>query len=166
MAFPPRQFAVDNKMDIDVDFMRVALVEAKSALMAGEVPVGALLVMEGEIVSRAHNRPIALADPSAHAEILAIREAAARRGNYRLTGATLYVTLEPCLMCTGAIIQARIDRLVFGALDPKGGAVLSLYQVGSERKLNHSFQVRGGVLEEESSGLLKAFFRERRDRSY
>ncbi|MDZ4164757.1 MAG: tRNA adenosine(34) deaminase TadA [Smithellaceae bacterium] len=152
-------------MDIDVEFMRVALAEAREALTAGEVPVGALLVMGGEVVSRAHNSPIALTDPSAHAEILAIREASARKGNYRLTGATLYVTLEPCLMCVGAIIHARIERLVFGASDPKGGAVVSLYQVGCDRRLNHIFQVRGGVLEADSAGLLKDFFRGKRDLS-
>ncbi|MDI6726005.1 MAG: tRNA adenosine(34) deaminase TadA [Smithellaceae bacterium] len=152
-------------MDIDVEFMRVALAEAKEALAMGEVPVGALLVMGGEIVSRAHNSPIALADPSAHAEVLAIREASARRRNYRLTGATLYVTLEPCLMCAGAIIHARIERLVFGARDPKGGAVVSLYQVGCDGRLNHRLQVREGVLEAESSGLLKDFFRGKRELS-
>lgn len=150
-------------MDIDVEFMRLALAEATEALAAGEVPVGALLVMEGEVVSRAHNSPIALADPSAHAEILAIRAGAARRGNYRLAGATLYVTLEPCLMCAGAIIHARIARLVFGARDPKGGAVASLYQVASDRRLNHGFQVTEGVMAEESAGLLKDFFRKKRD---
>lgn len=158
-----RHFTVDTKMDVDVEFMRVALAEAKKALAAGEVPVGALLVMGGEIVSRAHNSPIALADPSAHAEIIAIREASTRRGNYRLTGATLYATLEPCLMCAGAIIHARIGRLVFGARDPKGGAVVSLYQIGYDRRLNHGFQVREGVLETDCAELIRNFFRGKRE---
>ncbi len=130
---------------------------------AGEVPVGALVVIGGEAIARAGNGPIAGCDPSAHAEMLAIRRAAARIGNYRLTGATLYVTLEPCLMCAGAVLQARIPRLVFGAADPKAGAIVSLYKVAADSRLNHSFQVRGGVLAEESALLLKDFFQIKRN---
>ncbi len=134
------------------------------ALARGEVPVGAVVVWEGEVLAGAGNSPLGSSDPTAHAEILAIRAAAAKVGNYRLEGASLYVTLEPCLMCIGAILQARIRRLVFGAQDPKGGAVVSLYRIAEDRRLNHIVEVRGGVLEEECGELLRAFFREKRGR--
>ncbi len=134
------------------------------ALARGEVPVGAVVVWEGEVLAGAGNSPLGSSDPTAHAEILAIRAAAAKVGNYRLEGASLYVTLEPCLMCIGAILQARIRRLVFGAKDPKGGAVVSLYRIAEDRRLNHIVEVRGGVLEEECGELLRAFFREKRGR--
>ncbi len=141
--------------------MKMALDEAKSALESGEVPVGAVITMEGRVLAKAHNSPILMKDPTAHAEILAIREAADRTGNYRLTGTTIYVTVEPCVMCAGAIIHARVERLVFGATDPKGGA-LSLYDMFGDRKLNHFVDVTGGVLREECGEILSRFFREKR----
>ena len=128
----------------------------------GEVPVGAVIGREGVLLARAHNGPISLHDPSAHAEILAIRGAAQAAANYRLTGATLYVTLEPCLMCAGAILQARIARVVFGAPDPKGGAVISLYRVFEDGRFNHTVAVTGGVLGAACAEILSGFFREKR----
>jgi len=141
--------------------MKMALDEAKSALESGEVPVGALITMEDRVLAKAHNSPILMKDPTAHAEILAIRKAADKTGNYRLIGTTIYVTIEPCVMCAGAIIHARIARLVFGATDPKGGA-LSLYDMFSDRKLNHLVDVTGGILKEECGKILSRFFREKR----
>ncbi len=149
-------------MDKDEQFMRLALAEAEKAFSEGEVPVGAVIVRDGEVVASAHNGPIGLKDPSAHAEILALRSAAAREGNYRLTGTTLYVTIEPCLMCAGALIHARVSRLVFGAPDPKGGAVASLYRVLDDNRLNHRIGVIGGVLAEECSEIMSRFFRQKR----
>ena len=149
-------------MDRDEEFMRLALAEAEKALLAGEVPVGAVVVRGGEVIASAHNGPVGLKDPSAHAEILALRRAAAAEGNYRLAGATLYVTIEPCLMCAGALIHARVSRLVFGASDPKGGAVVSLYGVLQDARLNHRVDVTGGVLREACSEILSRFFREKR----
>ncbi len=149
-------------MDRDEEFMRLALAEAEKALLAGEVPVGAVIVRGGEVIASAHNGPVGLKDPSAHAEILALRRAAAAEGNYRLAGATLYVTIEPCLMCAGALIHARVSRLVFGASDPKGGAVVSLYGVLQDARLNHRVDVTGGVLREACSEILSRFFREKR----
>lgn len=143
-------------------FMRLALAEAEMAWRKGEVPVGAVVVLEGEVIASAGNSPISLADPTAHAEILAIRSAARRMGNYRLTDCDLYVTLEPCLMCAGALVHARIRRLVFGAADPKGGACGTLYDIPGDIRLNHRVEVVAGVLEEESSSMLRAFFRARR----
>ena len=144
--------------------MEFALEEAEVGACAGEVPVGAVLVrrVDGSILARAHNRREEDADPTAHAEMLAIREAAFRLGAWRLTGTVLAVTLEPCLMCAGAIILARIDRLVYGADDPKAGAVRSLYQAVTDPRLNHRVEVSSGVLAEESSALLKRFFQARR----
>ena len=144
-------------------FMRVALEEAALARKAGEVPVGAIAVVGGEIVGRGHNASLALHDPSAHAEVLAMREAAARSGNYRLVGMTLYCTVEPCLMCLGTAIHARVTRLVFGATDYKVGAVgrlETLRALGAE--FNHRVDTMGGILAEEASALLLEFFRERR----
>ena len=149
-------------MTSDIDWMRHALSLAAQAAAEGEVPVGAVLVRDDELIAEGWNRPIALHDPSAHAEMLAMREAAARIGNYRLTGTTLYVTLEPCVMCAGAIVHARVDRLVFGARDPKAGAVDSVYDVIARPRLNHVVQWQGGVLEEECGALLRDFFRARR----
>jgi tRNA(adenine34) deaminase len=149
-------------MDRDEEFMRLALAEAEKALLAGEVPVGAVVVRGGEVIASAHNGPVGLRDPSAHAEILALRRAAAAEGNYRLAGTTLYVTIEPCLMCAGALIHARVSRLVFGAPDPKGGAVVSLYGVLQDGRLNHRVEVTGGVLREACSEILSRFFREKR----
>ncbi len=143
--------------------MRRALHWARKGEEAGEVPVGAVLVAEdGEILAEGYNQPITLCDPTAHAEILVLREAAQRIGNYRLGGTTLYVTLEPCPMCAGALVYARVRRLVFGAYDPKAGACGSLYNIVNDERLNHRLEVRGGVLAEEAADLLKSFFRERR----
>jgi tRNA(adenine34) deaminase len=149
-------------MDRDEEFMRLALAEAEKALQAGEVPVGAVVVRGGEVIASAHNGPVGLKDPSAHAEILALRRAASAEGNYRLAGTTLYVTIEPCLMCAGALIHARVSRLVFGATDPKGGAVVSLYGVLQDGRFNHRVEATGGVLREACSEILSRFFREKR----
>ena len=149
-------------MDRDEKFMRLALAEAEKALQAGEVPVGAVIVRGGEVIASACNGPVGFKDPSAHAEILALRRAAAAEGNYRLAGTTLYATIEPCLMCAGALIHARVSRLVFGAPDPKGGAVVSLYGVLQDARLNHRVDVTGGVLREACSEILSRFFREKR----
>ena len=149
-------------MDRDEPFMRLALAEAEKALLAGEVPVGAVVVRGGEVIASAHNGPVGLKDPSAHAEILALRRAAEAVGNYRLAETTLYVTIEPCLMCSGALIHARVSRLVFGAQDPKGGAVVSLYAVLGDGRLNHRVEVTGGVLGEACGEILSRFFREKR----
>jgi len=149
-------------METDERWMRLALEEACLARDAGEVPVGAVIVRGEELLGQAHNSPVSLNDPSAHAEVLAIRRAAALLGNYRLTGATLYVTIEPCLMCAGAILQARIERVVFGAADPKGGAVVSLYRLFDDRRLNHSVEVTQGVLQEACAEILSGFFRAKR----
>lgn len=146
----------------DTTFMRHALLLAHRAQEQGEVPVGALVVQDGRILGEGWNQPIGLHDPSAHAEMLAMRAAAQALGNYRLTGCTLYVTLEPCVMCAGAIIHARIGRLVFGASDPKAGAVSSLYDVIAQPRLNHRLDFTGGVLEDECGKLLRDFFRARR----
>jgi len=142
--------------------MQVALQQARSAATAGEVPVGAVVVVDGEVVATGHNRSVSDSDPSGHAEIIALRDAGIVRKNYRLPGATLYVTLEPCAMCVGAIVQARISRLVFGAYDPKAGAVGSVIDLTESPAFNHRFEVSGGVLEEECAALLSDFFRSRR----
>ncbi len=146
----------------DIDFMRYALEEAEKAYREGEVPVGAVLVIGGEIVAKTHNRRESDLDPSAHAEVLALREGSRKIRNWRLSGATLYVTKEPCIMCAGTMVNARLCRLVYGCGDMKGGAVRSLYQLLSDRRLNHRVDISRGVLEEESALLLKRFFRERR----
>jgi tRNA(adenine34) deaminase len=143
-------------------FMNIALHEALYAYEEDEVPVGAVMTKGDTVVARAHNASIARNDPSAHAEMLVIREVSALFGNYRLGGTTLYVTLEPCVMCAGAIIQARIPNVVFGAFDPKGGAVRSCYRILDEGKLNHVVEVVGGVLHEECGEVLSRFFREKR----
>ena len=146
----------------DSDFMQLALDQARSAAEADEVPVGAILVKDGQILARGTNRTIRDCDPTAHAEIVALREAARAAANYRLMGTTLYVTIEPCAMCAGAIIQARIARVVYGADDPKGGAVRSCFEVLSHSKLNHQVEVTGGLLAEESAAVLQQFFSSRR----
>ena len=146
----------------DVDYMRHALALASQSQTAGEVPVGAVVVKDGEIVGRGFNAPISRHDPSAHAEMMALRDAAQRLGNYRLVGCELFVTLEPCLMCAGAIMHARIARLVYGASDPKTGACGSVLDVFGERRLNHHATVTGGVLAEECGALLSNFFALRR----
>ena len=142
--------------------MRIALQEAQAALMKDEVPVGAVVVLEGKILACAHNSPISLNDPSAHAEMLALRQAAETIGNYRLVGAELYVTLEPCVMCAGAILQARLARIIFGARDPKCGAVNSLYSILTDERLNHQVEVKEGILQEECGEIMSRFFRQKR----
>jgi len=145
----------------DVDFMRLALEEAERARAAEEVPVGAVVVLEGAVVGRGYNHPIEARDPTAHAEVVALRAAGLAVGNYRLTGAALYSTVEPCLMCVGAIVHARVRRIVYGVRDLKGGAVRSLLDV-STLALNHRFEVDEGVLADDCREILQAFFRERR----
>jgi len=142
--------------------MRLALQQARLGLQAGEVPVGAVVVLGGEVAGAGFNQPIGSQDPTAHAEVVAIRAAAAATGNYRLTGATLYVTVEPCLMCVGAMVHARIGTVVFGAAEPKSGAILSTVCAPELPGLNHRLHIVGGVLEEECRELIQAFFRERR----
>lgn len=145
------------------DFMRLALSEADLALAHGDVPVGAVVVSaEGTLLAREHNRREERADPTAHAELLAIREATRGRPGWRLEGATVYVTLEPCAMCAGALVNARIARLVFGASDPKAGAVVSLFQIGTDPRLNHRFEVEAGFMAEEGARRLSQFFAELR----
>ncbi|MFZ5613340.1 MAG: tRNA adenosine(34) deaminase TadA [Pseudomonadota bacterium] len=149
--------------DADRFWMGYALDLARYAARRGEVPVGAVVVgPEGRLLGKGWNQPITCNDPSAHAEIVALRAAAQRLDNYRLAGTTLYVTLEPCLMCAGAMIHARVQRLVFAATDPKTGAVQNLYQVLADARLNHQVAVTGGVLAEEAGAMLRAFFRSRR----
>ncbi|MCX7123981.1 MAG: tRNA adenosine(34) deaminase TadA [Gammaproteobacteria bacterium] len=145
--------------------MQQALIEAKAAYDCGEVPVGAVLVYEGEIIARGRNRMIELNDPSAHAEILTLREAGSALSNYRLLDTTLYVTLEPCLMCFGALVHARIGRLVFAATDPKTGVCGSACEARDFPFLNHQFEIESGIMAEESSQLLKQFFKEKRNES-
>jgi tRNA(adenine34) deaminase len=149
-------------MDRDLEFMRLALEEARAAAAAGEVPVGAVLVCEAKVVSRAGNRTIRDCDPTAHAEIVALREAAHVMSNYRLAATTLYVTIEPCSMCAGAIVQARVQRVVYGCDDPKGGAVRSCFEILSHPRLNHQVEVTGGVLADECAAVIQSFFAERR----
>jgi tRNA(adenine34) deaminase len=143
--------------------MRAALDEARKALAAGEVPVGAVVAVGGEVVSTGFNQPISSVDPTAHAEVVAMRHAARTLGNYRLTGATLYVTVEPCLMCVGAMVHARIATLVFGAAEPKSGAIVSAMAAHEAPGLNHRIEVVSGVLEEDCRQLIQQFFRERRE---
>ncbi|HHT9155846.1 MAG TPA: tRNA adenosine(34) deaminase TadA [Candidatus Tripitaka sp. YC43] len=142
-------------------YMRLALKEAEKALEEDEVPVGAVIVHEGHIIARAHNQRERLKDPTAHAEMIAITQAAAYLENWRLEGATLYVTKEPCIMCAGAMVQARLTSLVFGAFDEKGGACGSVVNLVEETRFNHQVKVTGGVLAEESAVLLREFFQER-----
>ena len=149
-------------MPSDETYMREALALAGRAAAAGEVPVGAVVVSNGEIVGRGWNAPISEHDPSAHAEIRALRDAAARLGNYRLPGCDLYVTLEPCIMCSGAILHARMRRLIYGAADPKTGACGSILDVFAEKRLNHHTEVAAGLLAQECAALLAAFFAARR----
>ncbi len=146
------------------DYMKLALTLAQEAALAGEVPVGAVVVKDGEIMGRGYNAPICGHDPSAHAEMQAIRAAAQKLGNYRLNGCTLYVTLEPCAMCSGVIQHARISRLVFGAADPKTGACGSVVNLMAEQKLNHHCEVAGGVMADECGRILSEFFAARRTR--
>ncbi len=149
-------------MTDDIHFMQQALLQARVAEAAGEVPVGAVVVRDGEIISRGHNQPITTHDPSAHAEMVALRSAARLLGNYRLTDCSLYVTLEPCMMCSGAMFHARIREVVFGASDPKTGVAGGLLDLYSHRGLNHHTRIRGGILAEESAVMLRQFFEMRR----
>ncbi len=146
----------------DLEFMGVGIEEARGAAAAGEVPIGAIVVHEGKILARSGNRTIRDCDPTAHAEIVVLREASRVLGNYRLAEATLYVTIEPCSMCAGAMIQARVPRLVYGADDPKGGAVHSCFEILSDRRLNHRVEVTAGVLAAECAAVMQSFFAERR----
>ena len=145
-------------MDKDIAWMREAITEARQAAAIGEVPVGAVIVHEGEIIARAHNRREIDADPLAHAEVLAIRAAAQAMGDWRLEGTTLYVTLEPCAMCSGALVNARVERLVYGASDPKGGFCGTLGDLVQDPRLNHRLEVERGILEEDCRDMLKQFF--------
>jgi len=149
-------------MDPHGTFMRAALDEARRALEAGEVPVGAIVVLDGQIIGRGFNQPISANDPTAHAEIVALRAASRARGNYRLVGTTLYVTIEPCLMCVGAMVHARVGTLVFGASEPKSGAVVSSCRAHELPSLNHRVEVVGGVLEEDCRAIIQEFFKTRR----
>ena len=147
---------------LDQQYMKLALEQAELAAQIGEVPIGAVIVCDGEVIAVAHNRREIDNDPSAHAEFLAMQEASKKLGRWRLSGCTVYVTLEPCLMCAGLMVNARIDRCVFGAFDPKGGSKGTLFDVSSDPRLKHEFAVSGGVLADEASAQLKAFFKERR----
>lgn len=148
--------------ELDRQYMQQAIEQAMLAASAGEVPVGAVLVRDGMVISKGFNQPISNSDPSAHAEMLALRGAAQSESNYRLPGTTLYVTLEPCTMCAGAMLHARVDRVVFGASDPKTGAAGSVLNVFSEKQINHQTQVEGGIMSEECGQILRQFFKERR----
>jgi tRNA(adenine34) deaminase len=149
-------------MESDEHYMDLALAEAKKAETAGEVPVGAVIVSGGNVISRAFNQPISANDPTAHAEIIALREAARHQRNYRLSKATMYCTVEPCMMCAGAMIHARIDRLVFATPDPKAGSAGSIYNVLTDPRLNHRVDVISGIREDECAALLREFFARRR----
>jgi tRNA(adenine34) deaminase len=146
----------------DEEMMRQALIEAEAALSSGEVPVGAVVVIDGEIKGRGHNLVINSSDPTAHAEIMALRKAAKAVGNYRLTGGVLYSTIEPCVMCAGAIVHSRLARLVYGTSDPKAGAVASHFGICSTDLLNHRVVTEGGILESDCRAMIQSFFRDRR----
>jgi tRNA(adenine34) deaminase len=152
----------ERSMDTRDTFMRTALDEARRGFRAGEVPVGAVVVLDGRILGRGFNQPISSHDPTAHAEVVAIRAAAKAIGNYRLVGSTMYVTIEPCLMCVGAMVHARVGTLVFGAPEPKAGAVVSSCRAHELPSLNHRIEVVGGVLEEECRAIIQEFFKTRR----
>ena len=148
--------------ELDQLYMRMAIEQAQLAAQSGEVPVGAVLVRDGQVISKAFNKPIANHDPSAHAEMLALREATLAEQNYRIPGSTLYVTLEPCAMCSGAMLHARISRVVYGAPDPKTGAAGSVLDLFSSKQINHQTIVEGGIMSEECGQLLRDFFKGRR----
>ena len=151
-----------TRMDADIELMEQALEEARVSAAAGEVPIGALLVHEGQIIARSGNRTIRDCDPTAHAEMVVLREGSRKLGNYRLAGTTLYATVEPCSMCAGGIIQARVPRLVYGCDDPKGGAVRSCFEMLNHPGLNHRVEVAAGVLANECAAILQSFFASRR----
>ena len=148
--------------DPDAAFMQLALAQAREAAAAGEAPIGAVVVIGGEVVAAAHNTTVTEHDPRGHTELVVLREAGRQQGNHRLVDATLYVTLEPCAMCTGGIVQARLSRLVFGAYDPKAGALGSAIDLSDSRAFNHRFEIQGGVMAEECGALLREFFSARR----
>jgi len=151
-----------TRMDADIELMEQALEEARVSAAAGEVPIGALLVHEGQIIARSGNRTIRDCDPTAHAEMVVLREGSRKLGNYRLAGTTLYVTVEPCSMCAGGMIQARVPRLVYGCDDPKGGAVRSCFEMLNHPRLNHRVEVTAGILANECAAILQSFFAARR----
>lgn len=157
-----KRMVCSRDMDADIGLMEQALEEARTSGAAGEVPIGALIVHEGLIIARSGNRTIRDCDPTAHAEIVVLREASRRLGNYRMAGTTLYVTTEPCSMCAGAMIQARVPRLVYGCDDPKGGAVRSCFEILNHPRLNHQVQVTPGILAKECAAILQSFFAARR----
>ena len=159
---PSARAMLTQSMDIEAEFMKEALSEARGAAAAGEVPIGAIIVHDGRVVARSGNRTIRDCDPTAHAEMVVLREAARGLGNYRLADTTLYVTIEPCSMCAGAMIQARVPRLVYGCDDPKGGAVRSCFEVLSHPRLNHKVEITSGVLAAECAATIQSFFAERR----
>ena len=151
-----------TQAELDQQYMRMAIEQAQLAAQSGEVPVGAVIVKDGQVISKAFNKPIANHDPSAHAEMLALREAALSEENYRIPGTTLYVTLEPCAMCSGAMLHARVGRVVYGAQDPKTGAAGSVLDLFSSKQINHQTSVEGGIMGEECGQLLRDFFKGRR----
>lgn len=151
-----------TEAELDQQYMRMAIEQAQLAAQSGEVPVGAVLVKDGQVISKAFNKPITNHDPSAHAEMLALREAAFAEENYRIPGSTLYVTLEPCAMCSGAMLHARIERVVYGASDPKTGAAGSVLDIFASKQINHQTSVEGGIMSEECGQLLRDFFKGRR----
>jgi tRNA(adenine34) deaminase len=155
-------FAYERSMTYHERYMRIALEEAERALAASEVPVGAVVVRNGDVIGRGRNRTVELNDPTAHAELLAIREACAATGDPRLEGCTLYVTLEPCPMCAGGTVLARLAQVVFGAFDAKAGAAGTLYTITTDRRLNHMIETHGGVLDQECAAILRRFFLDRR----
>ncbi|MDI6714437.1 MAG: tRNA adenosine(34) deaminase TadA [Thermodesulfovibrio sp.] len=152
-----------DELASDIYFMKEALKEAKKAYKKGEVPVGAVVVVDGKIISKAYNKKESINDPTAHAEILAIRKACKALDNWRLTEATLYITKEPCIMCCGAIINARLKRVVYGCDDPKGGGAVSLYSILQDARLNHQVEIKNGILEKECREILQKFFKELRN---
>ncbi|HBF38626.1 MAG TPA: tRNA-specific adenosine deaminase [Firmicutes bacterium] len=153
---------MEQQNEADQEFIREALIEADKAARIGEVPIGALIVIEGKVIARAHNLKETTCDPTAHAEILAIRTAAQFQQGWRLSGATLYTTLEPCPMCAGAMLLARIERLVYGASDPKAGSAGTLMNIVQDERFNHKVEITAGILASECGNILKEFFRERR----
>lgn len=159
---PAATARTDERAARDAFWMGFALAEAREAELAGEVPIGAIVVYEDQIVGRGHNSPIGLNDPTAHAEMLALRSAARRLGNYRLSGATLYATIEPCAMCAGALVHARVARLVYGAMDARAGGVDSVFRICQNSSLNHQVEVTSGVRSDEARALVQEFFRARR----
>jgi len=158
-----RENTTELRSEEDAAWMEQALEQARVAAAAGEVPVGALVIKDGQVLGRGHNRNLQEHDPTAHAEIIALRQAAAQSGNHRLAGCTMFSTIEPCSMCAGALVHARIARLVYGASDPKAGAAGSVLQVLNHPRLNHKMEITAGVLSDQCSQILQEFFRDRRE---